>query len=396
MKMKQIISRAFLTVLFLFPSFTNAADEGGDSLFEGVLEEVRLEIWDGIMGDLGLPRWTDAVAMEAIHAYWQRHGGPPKDGRVAIPEGDWVPDLSDPDWVLLPIGHFVDWAYKENSADIALMIDKAIGCWTEAEWIRAGGGLADESDFWDWEECQEAARANELLINRLIYASNRELLSELFQYSSRGWDDLSNRTDSPTLGGLAAAGASLNESMAGMASPRHLAAGLARFGRNIDTIYNEDGFVDAGSYALTSWNVGEVWSGASNIDLMTGEPVGNWYQRGARIGGGVAATAGVAAGGWSALTRYGVIPPTPPPVIGPPVIGTARAGGAANTPVNTLAEVGLKQRIRAVGRSSLREVGEFFGWKPRRVSKTPESFSQEALLERGWTREELLDVARAY
>jgi hypothetical protein len=46
--------------------------------------------------------------------------------------------------------------------------------------------------------------------------------------------------------------------------------------------------------------------------------------------------------------------------------------------------------------ASLKEAGEFFGWEPARVTKTPGDFTKEELLARGWTKERLLDVAEGY
>jgi hypothetical protein len=42
---------------------------------------------------------------------------------------------------------------------------------------------------------------------------------------------------------------------------------------------------------------------------------------------------------------------------------------------------------------SLKEASEFFGWEPGRVIKTAADFTKEELLNRGWTKERLLDVA---
>jgi hypothetical protein len=62
----------------------------------------------------------------------------------------------------------------------------------------------------------------------------------------------------------------------------------------------------------------------------------------------------------------------------------------------TLEEVDLPGRIRAAGGASLREAGEFFGWKPRSTTKTAADFTKEQLLAKGWTKERLLDVAEGY
>ena len=76
-----------------------------------------------------------------------------------------------------------------------------------------------------------------------------------------------------------------------------------------------------------------------------------------------------------------------------------RAAAQCVTPARlpqTLSEVGLPARIRAAGGASLREAGEFFGWKPSHVTKGPADFTKESLLGKGWTRERLLDVAEGY
>ena len=80
-------------------------------------------------------------------------------------------------------------------------------------------------------------------------------------------------------------------------TPRNYVDSATQFGGTVANLYQNDGLLVAGSYATVSWNVGAVWSGAANINLATGEPVGDWYQRGALISGGVASTAGIAAGG---------------------------------------------------------------------------------------------------
>ncbi|HEX5442288.1 MAG TPA: hypothetical protein VFW87_00605 [Pirellulales bacterium] len=62
----------------------------------------------------------------------------------------------------------------------------------------------------------------------------------------------------------------------------------------------------------------------------------------------------------------------------------------------TLGEVGLPGRIRKAGGSSLKEAGEFFGWKARSVTKSTGDFTKKQLLVKGWTKERLLDVAEGY
>jgi hypothetical protein len=62
----------------------------------------------------------------------------------------------------------------------------------------------------------------------------------------------------------------------------------------------------------------------------------------------------------------------------------------------TLAEVDLPGRIRKAGGATLKEAGEFFGWKPRSVTKGATDFGKDELLAGGWTKERLLDVAEGY
>jgi hypothetical protein len=62
----------------------------------------------------------------------------------------------------------------------------------------------------------------------------------------------------------------------------------------------------------------------------------------------------------------------------------------------TLKEVDLAGRIRAAGGSSLKAARLFFGWRPRKVIKTTADFTKEELVQNGWTKERLLDVADGY
>jgi hypothetical protein len=61
-----------------------------------------------------------------------------------------------------------------------------------------------------------------------------------------------------------------------------------------------------------------------------------------------------------------------------------------------LRDVDLRGRIRQAAGASLKEAGEFFGWKPRSVTKTAADFTKDQLLSKGWTKERLLDVAHGY
>lgn len=62
----------------------------------------------------------------------------------------------------------------------------------------------------------------------------------------------------------------------------------------------------------------------------------------------------------------------------------------------TLKEIDLPGGIRQAGGSTLKEAGEFFGWRPSSVAKTAADFTRGQLLAEGWTKERLLDVAEGY
>src|SRR5665213_773510 len=108
-------------------------------------------------------------------------------------------------------------------------------------------------------------------------------------------------------------------------SPSTYINGAESFGNNINTVYQSDGVIAAGSYAATSWNVGAVWSGAANINLATGEPVGNGVDQAEDILSGIAGTAGVASGGLGVFNAATAPAATVPTAIGeiPPVIQDA-------------------------------------------------------------------------
>jgi len=80
-------------------------------------------------------------------------------------------------------------------------------------------------------------------------------------------------------------------------SPSTYINGISTFGNNISSVYQSDGVLAASSYALTSWNVGAVYSGAANLNLATGEPIGDGWQRATVFASGIASTASIAAGG---------------------------------------------------------------------------------------------------
>jgi hypothetical protein len=62
----------------------------------------------------------------------------------------------------------------------------------------------------------------------------------------------------------------------------------------------------------------------------------------------------------------------------------------------TLKEIGLKERIARANGATPADAGKFFGWEPTRITKDPADFTQQELLERGWTKNVLDDVAEGY
>jgi RHS repeat-associated protein len=118
-------------------------------------------------------------------------------------------------------------------------------------------------------------------------------------------------TANPTLAWLTGFSGNLVNVAAGANAPSSYVNGIAGFGRNVSTIYHDSGFLPAASYSISGWNVGKVWAnGIDNIDLVTGQPVGDGYARWTAVSSGVANTAGIAAGGLWGATRLGVVPAT--------------------------------------------------------------------------------------
>jgi hypothetical protein len=110
-------------------------------------------------------------------------------------------------------------------------------------------------------------------------------------------------------------GTLVNE-LAGMSAPSTYVNGLQGYGHNVSTVYNDGGVVRAGSYALTSWNMGAVMAGAANQNQVTGAPLGDWLgPRGTEFSGGVAGAAGVAAGGLGLYNWATAAPASVPPII---------------------------------------------------------------------------------
>jgi len=128
----------------------------------------------------------------------------------------------------------------------------------------------------------------------------------------------------------ALSGTVVNE-LAGASAPSSYVNGLQGFGNNVSTIYNDGGLMPAASYAISGWNVGKIYSGGANLDLVTGEPVGDWYARGTQIASGTASTAGIAASGLGLYNWATAAPATATPASVPPVITPAEGTGAANT-----------------------------------------------------------------
>ena len=116
-----------------------------------------------------------------------------------------------------------------------------------------------------------------------------------------------------TIASASAFASSITGSLSGMVSPSTYVDSVTNFGSNINTVYSERGIIDASSYALTSWNVGAIASGTLNVDLVTGAPVGDFFERATVVSGGVAATAGLTASVAAPVVSI-LSTPKPPPL----------------------------------------------------------------------------------
>ncbi|GAB4167496.1 MAG: hypothetical protein Fur0032_05580 [Terrimicrobiaceae bacterium] len=119
-----------------------------------------------------------------------------------------------------------------------------------------------------------------------------------------------------TIASASAFASSITGSLSAMASPSTYVDSVTNLGSNINTVYSERGIIDASSYALTSWNVGAIASGTLNVDLVTGAPVGDFFERATVVSGGVAATAGVTASVAAPVVSILSTPKPPPLPIG--------------------------------------------------------------------------------
>jgi RHS repeat-associated protein len=119
------------------------------------------------------------------------------------------------------------------------------------------------------------------------------------------------------VGSTAAFVGSLFNEAGAVSAPSTYVNGAVSYANNVSSVYQSDGVLAAGSYATTSWNVGAVYSGVANINLATGQPVGDWFDRGEDISSGVASTAGIAAGGVS-LFNWATAPAAATPAAATP------------------------------------------------------------------------------
>jgi RHS repeat-associated protein len=193
------------------------------------------------------------------------------------------------------------------------------------------------------------------------------------------------------------AGQLVNE-LAGMSAPNTYVNGAMSFGNNVSTVYHDSGFVTVGSYALTSWNVGAIYSGAANIDLVTGQPVGDFYQRGTVISGGVASTAGIASGGlglynWataaSAAAESGLNPGSFSVIDWGNLPEHLRPDGPMNLLETGSDELLAAQRAKAVANDALREDLDLRGVpmdiheiQPVKFGGSPTDFANKTLVPR--------------
>ncbi|MBC8325564.1 MAG: hypothetical protein H8E27_08060 [Verrucomicrobia subdivision 3 bacterium] len=81
---------------------------------------------------LGIPSITQAdesdintLTLETLHGYWQFVGEAPEDGEISFPEGDWIPDLEDPDWTNIDFEDYFNWLYNEYPEDVSSLIKQS-------------------------------------------------------------------------------------------------------------------------------------------------------------------------------------------------------------------------------------------------------------------------------
>lgn len=124
-------------------------------------------------------------------------------------------------------------------------------------------------------------------------------------------NNYANSSDNSVLGPIAASLGTWNTELGAMSAPSTYVNGLVGFGNNVDTIYNDSGLLAASSYAISGWNVGKVYSGIEDINLVTGEPIGDFFDRATDVSSGVASTAGIGAlglGGFDLLVDSDTTP----------------------------------------------------------------------------------------
>jgi RHS repeat-associated protein len=151
---------------------------------------------------------------------------------------------------------------------------------------------------------------------------NSTAAGQILNGTANALNNYANSSQNSFLGPLASFAGQLFSEASGAQNPGTALNGAISFGNNVNTVYNDSGLVTAGSYALTSWNVGAIWSGVNNIDLATGQPVGDGFQRGTLIANGVAGTTAVVGVG-DGIFNWATAPAAPP------VIATTDAAAAS-------------------------------------------------------------------
>lgn len=123
-------------------------------------------------------------------------------------------------------------------------------------------------------------------------------LARPIQWVANQADNFANSTDTPLLAAAAGYFSYMWGAGAQALTPATYVNGLQSYGNNVNATYQDGGLVRAGSYAITSWNMGAVMAGAANQNQVTGEPLGDWMgPRGSEFFSGIAGTAGVVTGG---------------------------------------------------------------------------------------------------
>lgn len=140
-------------------------------------------------------------------------------------------------------------------------------------------------------------------ISKLFYGGgqyNPYTISLAFNLLGTAFNQAADNSGSGLVGGSEAFLGNIFTGAGTRNNPDTYINGLQSFGHNIGSYYQDYGFWAAAGYTTSSWNVGQIYSGAANFNLQydaAGQPIGDSWARWTTGLNGVASTATVAAGG---------------------------------------------------------------------------------------------------